>query len=116
MIYIFELKWFILEQVPESSSPVEPEYAGVVSSSSTLHFATEAEEATAEESPVFLEEKKEEQAIASIVVLEAFNVAKNNNIRVEEPKSVCIFIDVCFMFQVLFFSMFNFYGFLVLKS
>ena len=86
---------------------MEPEHAGVVSSSSTLHFATEAEEATAEEataeeSPVFLEEKKEEQAIASIVVLEAFNVAKVNHIQVEEPKSVCIFIDVCFMFQVYF--------------
>ena len=71
---------------------MEPEHAGVVSSSSTLHFATEAEEATAEESPVFLEETKEEQAIASIVVLEAFNVAKVNHIQVEEPKSVCILL------------------------
>ena len=94
---------------------MEPEHAGVVSSSSTLHFATEAEEATAEESHVFLEEKKEEQAIASIVVLEAFNVAKVNHIQVEEPKSVCIFIDFFSCFKY-YFSACNFYGFLVLKS
>ena len=80
---------------------MEPEHAGVVSSSSTLHVAPEADKATAEESPVFLEEKKEEHAIASIVVLEALT-AKVNHIQVEEPKSVCIFIDVCFLFQVLF--------------
>ena len=47
-----------IEQVPESCSPVEPEHAGVVSSSSTLHFATEAEEYIAEESVVLLEEKQ----------------------------------------------------------
>ena len=90
--------------------------AGVVSSSSTLHFATEVEEATAEESLVFLEEKKEEEAIASILVLEAFKVAEVNHIQVEEPKSVCIFMDVCFMFHILFFSMCDFNGFLVLQA
>ena len=91
MIHIFEFKRFILEQVTESSSPVEPELAGVVSSSSTLHFVTEAEEAIAEESVVFLEENQEEEAIVSMAASEAFKVAEVIHIQVEEPKSVCIF-------------------------
>ena len=80
---------------------MEPEHAGVVSSSSTLHFATEAEEATAEESPVFLEEKKEEQAIASIVVLEAFNVAKSITFKWKSPK--------VYVFLLMFVSCFKYY-------
>ena len=106
---------FILEQVPECSRPVQQ--AGFVSSSSTLHFATEAEGAVAEESMVFLEVKKEEEeAIASVVVEEAFKTAEVNHIQLEESKSVCIFMNVCFMFHVLFFSMCVFHGFLVLKA
>ena len=70
---------------------MEPEHAGVVSSSSTLHFATEAEDFILEESVVLLEDKQEEEAIASMVVLEAFKVAEVNHVQVEEPKCVCIF-------------------------
>ena len=107
---------FISEQVPESSSPVEVEHAGVVSSSSTLNFATKAEEVIAEESVVLIEEKQEEEAIASMVVLEAFKVAEVNHIQVEDPKCVCIFLNDCFMFHLIFFRMCTFYGFLVLKA
>ena len=67
--------------------------AGVVSSSSTLQFATEAEEAIAEESVVSLEEKHKEEAIASMVVSEAFKVAEVNHFQVEEPERVCIFFE-----------------------
>ena len=95
---------------------MEPEHAGVVSSSSTLHFATEAEEYIAEESVVLLEEKQEEEAIASMVLLEAFKVAEVNHIQVQEPKCVCIFLNDSFMFHVIFFNMCNFYGILVLKA
>ena len=95
---------------------MEPEHAGVVSSSSTIHFATEAEEAIAEESVVFLEEKQEEEAIASMVFSDAFKVAEVSHIQVEEPKCVCIFLNDCFMFHVIFFRMCDFYGLLVLKA
>ena len=70
---------------------MQPGHAVVVSSSSTLNFATEAEEVIAEESVVFLEEKQEEEAIASMAFAEAFMVAEVNHNQVEEPKSVCIF-------------------------
>ena len=92
---------------------MEPE---PVSSSSTLHFATEAEEVIVEESVVLLEDKREEEAIASMVALEAFKIAEVNHIQVEEPKCVCIFLNDCFMFHVIFFGICNFYGFLVSKA
>ena len=109
MIYIFEFKWFILEQVPECSS--HGQQVGIVSSSSTLHFAKK--EVTAEESLVCFEEKKEEEAIVSIVVLEALSkVAEVNHIQVEEPKSKCFFNGCmfhvsCNIFQLLWNSSFK---------